>query len=237
MTDWVHTVVIYIIMLSALFTVYATSNVVGSPAKMFDLLREASQLHPIAGNQDGSYLTMKSQEGGFIGLVFVGAGFAAAVDSQLFQKAIAANPANTLGGYLIGGSSWFTIPFCLASTYGLLAAGTEHLPVFPTYPHRMNANEVASGMAMPYGALALMGKGGAIAILLMIFMAVTSAFSSETMATTALLTYDFYQAYLRPNATGKELIRFGHFVVPGFAIFIACLAVAFNHAGFNVSFL
>jgi Na+/proline symporter len=115
-------------MLLALFVVYSTSNVVGSSDRMFDLLRQAATLHPVEGNEDGSYLTMRSPQGSYVGLIFVGAGFGAAVDSQLFQKAIAANPASTLAGYLIGGTSWFTI---LASTYGLLAAATEHLPVLP----------------------------------------------------------------------------------------------------------
>lgn len=73
---------------------------------MWDLLRTAGDLHPVAGNAEGSYLTMRSREGGFVGLIFVGAGFAAAVDSQLFQKAIAADPKATLWGYLIGGTSW-----------------------------------------------------------------------------------------------------------------------------------
>jgi len=237
LTDWVHTVVIYIIMLTSIFTVYATSKVVGSPDKMWELLETAGQMHPVAGNADGSYLTMKSQEGGYIGLVFVGAGFAAAVDSQLFQKAIAADPASTLGGYLLGGSCWFTIPFVLASTYGLTAAATEHLPEFPTYPNRMTAYEVSTGMAMPYAALTVMGKGGGIAVLLMVFMAVTSAMSSETMATAGLLTYDFYQAYINPQATGRQLIRFSHTIVVGFGLVVAAIAVGLNHAGFSVNYL
>jgi len=33
----------------------------------------------------------------------------------------------------------------------------------------MSATEVAEGMAMPYAAVAVMGKGGAIAVLLMAF--------------------------------------------------------------------
>lgn len=33
----------------------------------------------------------------------------------------------------------------------------------------MSAEQVAQGMAMPYGAIAVMGKGGAIAVLLMAF--------------------------------------------------------------------
>ncbi|KAF5615599.1 Na+ solute symporter [Fusarium tjaetaba] len=237
LTDWVHTVVIYIIMIMSLFVVFATSNVVGSSDAMFDLLQNAQKLHPVAGNAEGSYLTMKSVEGGFFGLIILGAGFAGSVDPQLSQKAIAANPGSTLMGYLLGGSAWFTIPFCLATTYGLLAAAVEQLPVFPTYPHPMNAFEVASGMAMPYAALAVMGKGGAMAILLMVFMAVTSALSSETMAVTALMTYDVYQAYINPKATGKQLVRFGHCIVPVFGLFVASVAVGLNHAGFNVSFI
>jgi len=82
-----------------------------------------------------------------------------------------------------------------------------------------------------------MGKGGAFAVLLMVFMAVTSAMSSETVATTALLTYNFYQSYINPKATGKQLLRFSNFVVPGFAVVASSIAVWMNHAGFSVSFL
>lgn len=204
---------------------------------MFDLLTTAGQLHPVEGNAGGSYLTMRSQGGGYIGLIFFGAGFSAAVDSQLFQKAIAADPTKTLGGYLIGGSAWFTVPFVLATTFGLTAAATEHLPSFPTYPNRMNAAEVSYGMAMPYAALAVMGNGGAFAVLLMVFMAVTSAMSSETLATVALFTYDFYQAYINPGATGKQLVAFSHNIIFIFGIFTAAIAVGFNHAGFSVNYL
>lgn len=224
-------------MLMSLFVLYATSNVVGSPGKVWELLREAAVLHPVDGNAEGQYLTMRSQQGGFVGLVFIGAGFAACVDSQLFQKAIACDPRSTSMGYILGGLSWFTIPFVLASTFGLAAAAMEHLPEWPTYPNRMNDYEVASGLAMPYAAIALMGNGGAIAVLLMIFMAVTSAMSSETVATTALVTYNVYQAYIKPSATGKQLLAFSHFVTVGFAIFAASIAVAFNHGGFSVEFL
>jgi Na+/proline symporter len=224
-------------MLATLFVVYTTSPIIGSADSMFDLLKTAAQLHPVDGNAEGSYLTMRSVEGGYVGLIFVGAGFAAAVDSQLFQKAIAADPSNTLMGYLLGGTCWFTVPFVLASTFGLTAAATEHLPSFPTYPNRLSASEVASGMAMPYGAIAVMGKGGAVAVLLMAFMAITSAMSSETVATSAVMTYDFYQAYVNPKASGKQLVSFSHHIVIGFAIIAAGIAAGLNHAGFNVSFI
>lgn len=83
---------------------------------------------------------------------------------------------------MIGGLCWFTIPFVLASTFGLAAAATEHLPSFPTYPERMTSEQVSSGMAMPFAAMALMGNGGAVAVLLMVFMAVTSAVSVSNIS-------------------------------------------------------
>lgn len=229
--------VIYAIMITALFVLYATSDIAGSPGRVWELLKEAAVLHPVAGNAGGEYLTMRSEQGGYVGLVFIGAGFAACVDSQLFQKAIASDPRSTSMGYIIGGLAWFTIPFVLASTFGLAAAALEQLPQWPTYPNRMNAYEVSSGLAMPYAALALMGKGGAVAVLLMIFMAVTSAMSSETVATTALVTYNIFQTYVRPQAHGRRLLAFSHAVTIGFPIFASAIAVAFNHGGFSVGFL
>jgi Na+/proline symporter len=56
-------VVILIILLMFAFTAYATNENLGSPGKVFDLLVEAAQKHPVEGNAGGSYLTMRSKEG------------------------------------------------------------------------------------------------------------------------------------------------------------------------------
>lgn len=45
------------------FTAYATNNNLGSPAKVYDLLVQAAKKNPVPGNAEGSYLTMRSQEG------------------------------------------------------------------------------------------------------------------------------------------------------------------------------
>lgn len=224
-------------MILCLFVAYATSDVIGSPGRMYELLTEAAAMHPVAGNEAGSYITMKSENGAYIGLIFIGAGFAAAVDAQLFQKAIAADPAGTLPGYILGGLCWFTIPFVLASTFGLAAAATEHLPVFPTYPNRMTEAQLTSGLAMPFGAIAIMGNGGAIAVMIMMFMAVTSAMSSETVATVGLVTYDIYKAYINRDATNLQLVRVSQITVLVFGFSVAGIAVGFNHAGFSVNYL
>lgn len=150
--------IIYVIVLTALFTVYANSSLIGSPDKMYDLLRIAAQDVPVPGNSHGEYLTMKSLSGVVFGIVIFTTGWSAAVDVQLFQKAIAANPANTLGGYMLGGLCWFSIPFCLATTFGLVARALQNNSAFPTYPRAMTAAEVNAGLALPFAAQALLGK-------------------------------------------------------------------------------
>lgn len=63
LTDYVHTVMIIIIIFIFAFTAYANSDTVGSPGKVYDLLVEAAKAHPVDDNAEGSYLTMRSQEG------------------------------------------------------------------------------------------------------------------------------------------------------------------------------
>ena len=63
LTDYVHTVALLIIIFVFAFTAYATNDYLGSPGKVYDLLVAAAQKHPVAGNEGGSYLTMRSQEG------------------------------------------------------------------------------------------------------------------------------------------------------------------------------
>jgi hypothetical protein len=63
LTDYVHTVIILVIIFVFAFSAYATNAVAGSPGKIWELLVAASERHPVEGNAGGSYLTMKSREG------------------------------------------------------------------------------------------------------------------------------------------------------------------------------
>lgn len=49
-----------VVILYFMFEVYATNPLIGSPSEMFELLMKAASARPIDGNQDGSYMTMKS---------------------------------------------------------------------------------------------------------------------------------------------------------------------------------
>ncbi|CZR69247.1 uncharacterized protein PAC_19147 [Phialocephala subalpina] len=237
LTEWVHTVIIYVIMLTSMFVMYTTFDEVASPGKMWDLLRDARFIRPVDGNADGDFLTMRSVQGGLVGLIFLGGRFSATVDSQLFQKAIAADPKSTVKGYMLGLLCWFTIPFCISTTYGLGAIALEHTPAWPTYPDPMTAADINNALAMPYVAYAILGKAGVAAVLLMLFQAIASAVSSEIVAVTGLITYDFYRSYINPSATGKQLIWVAHVSVSGFGLVVAAIAVGFCFAGFSVTFI
>jgi Na+/proline symporter len=63
LTDYIHTVILLVIIMVFAFSAYATNEVLGSPKAVYKLLTEAAASHPISGNADGSYLTMRSKEG------------------------------------------------------------------------------------------------------------------------------------------------------------------------------
>lgn len=159
------------------------------------------------------------------------------LDNGYYNKAIAASPVHALPGYIMGGISWFAIPWLCATTMGLAALALEGNSVFPTYPNRMDPADVSAGLVLPYAAVALMGKGGAVATLLMIFMAVTSASSAELIAVSSIFTYDIYQTYFDPGASGRKLIYMSHVMVIGFGLFMAAFSVGLFYAGISMGYL
>ncbi|THX18516.1 Na+/solute symporter [Aureobasidium pullulans] len=237
LTDYIHTIILYFIVLTGLFLAYTTSDLIGSPDTMWELLKEAAVRSPNATNPGGEYLTLRNQDALMYGAVIFCGSFAAMVDVQLFQKAIAARPESTFNGYLIGSMSWFAIPFCLATTFGLVARALENNPVFPTYPNPMTAAEVGAGLVLPYAAYALFGSGGAVAVLLMTFMAATSAFSSDLVCFSSVFTFDIYRTYINPKATGHALIKVGHFAVVSFALLCSLIATGLTFTTVGVNFL
>lgn len=51
---------------------------------------------------------------------------------------------------------------------GLSALVLEKYPVWPTYPNRLAEADVTAGLVLPNAAVALLGKGGAVATLVLI---------------------------------------------------------------------
>ncbi|KAK7701929.1 urea active transporter [Diaporthe eres] len=238
LTDWIHTFILLVIIIIFSLTAYASSDVLGSPGAVYDLLVSAALDHPVDGNKDGSYLTMRSKEGAIFFVINIVGNFGTVfLDNGYYNKAIAASPVHALPGYILGGLSWFAIPWLTATTMGLSALALESNPRFPTYPDRMSEADVSSGLVLPYAAVALLGKGGAVATLLIVFMAVTSATSSELIAVSSIFTYDLYRTYFKPEASGKRLIWMSHCIVVGYAVFIASFSVGLHYAGISMGYL
>lgn len=90
---------------------------------------------------------------------------------------------------MLGGLSWFAVPWAFASCLGLAARALVNnvreqdtffipyvskvivcitKPKFPTYPFPLSASQTSAGLAAPAAATVVMGKGGAVAILLVV---------------------------------------------------------------------
>ena len=69
---------------------------------------------------------------------------------------------------------------------------------------RISSDDVTAGLVLPFAAVRLLGYSGAVCTTLMVFMAVTSAFSAQLIAVSSIVTYDVYQAYINPAAKGKR---------------------------------
>ncbi|CAL5872962.1 uncharacterized protein PFLUO_LOCUS7231 [Penicillium psychrofluorescens] len=215
-TDYMHTVVILVVIFLFAFSAYATNANLGSPGKMYDALVSAAKRHPVEGNAEGSYLTMRSKEGGIFWVINL--------------IAIAASPVHAFPGYVIGGLCWFAIPWLCASTMGISALALEGT-------QRISPDDVTAGLVLPFAAVKLLGYSGAVATTLMIFMAVTSAFSAQLIAVSSIVTYDIYQAYIEPAAKGKKLVWISHMSCIVYSIIMAGFATGLAYAGIGMGYL
>ncbi|KAF9875441.1 urea transporter [Colletotrichum karsti] len=237
-TDYINGLVIIVIIFVFAFAVYSTNEILGSPGRVWEILTELAAERPQAGNAGGSYLTMRSQGGveffiinlcGNFGTVFL--------DNGYYNKAIAASPVDALPGYVMGGVSWFAVPWLTATTMGLAGLALERYDIWPSYPNRMASADVDAGLVLPTVAVALLGKGGAVATLILAFMAIMSTYSSELIAVSSICTYDIYKTYFNPSATGKQLMRINYIGMGVFALVMAGLATGFNYIGISMGYL
>lgn len=227
--DYMHTIIIFVVILTFVGTVYFVSPVTGGVEGMFEKLTEAAAINPVEGNAAGAYLTMASLGGLIFGIINIVGNFGTVfVDQAYWQRAIAARPQSTVKGFLLGGACWFAIPFTLATTMGLtaVALGVDLTP-----------EEVQLGLTVPAAASVLMGEVGAVLVLTMLFMAVTSAGSAELIAVSSLVTYDVYRTYKNPKASGQKLLKVSRYTIIGFGIGMGGLAVILLSMGLSLGFV
>jgi SSS family transporter len=232
--DYTHTTVLFSIILTFAFTVYATSPKIGSPSKMHELLTAAAASRPVSGNAHGSYITMRSKDGLIFGVINVVGNFATVFQDQAYwQRAIASQPASTVKAYLLGGLAWFAIPFTLATTLGLAAVALTGDPSMRT----LTPADVSAGLPAAAAATALLGKAGAAILLVLLFLAVTSATSAELIAVSSILTYDVYKKYINPHATEAQVLKVSHAMVAFFALCMGLAGLIFFYIGISMGWL
>ncbi|CAM1510758.1 Fc.00g082710.m01.CDS01 [Cosmosporella sp. VM-42] len=215
LTDYIHTFTI-LILCCYLTAKVLSSEHVGSIGGLYDLVLAAQEQHTVDGNYQGSLLTMTSQQGIFFAIILLVSNFGAVImDTGYFLKAFAASPGAVVPGYVVGGISYFSVPWAL----GTIA---------------MTSAEVTNGLALPYVAVAVAGKGGAVAVLLMTFMAVTSTLSAQIIAVSSILTFDIYRVYFNNSADNKQLIRWGHLGVVLFGVVAAAFTAMFHYVGIDM---
>lgn len=157
------------------------------------------------------------------------------MDTGFWQKGFSADVAAAVPGYILGGIASFSVPWAFGTIVGLAALALEKTPSWPTYPNPMSPEEVSAGLVLPYVAQTVAGKGGAAAILLVIFMSCTSIASAQMIATSSIISFDIYGQYINPKPTDKELIRWSHFGVIFTSLFISSLATAFHRGGVDMT--
>jgi SSS family transporter len=248
--DYTHTTVLFAIILTFVFTVYATSGYIGSISRMHYLLSEVSQISPVVGNAGGSYLTLRSENGLIFGVINLIGNFATVFQDQAYwQRAIASRPSTTVKAYLIGGLAWFAIPFVFSTTLGLSAVAFSAVPAansssqdplsgsFIPLLAPLSQDAISEGLPASLAAATLLGKSGAAALLIVLFLAVTSATSAELIAVSSILTYDVYVRYINPKATEQQILRMSHAGVVIFALVMGIAGVIFYYIGVSMGWL
>merc|ERR1739844_666820 len=184
---------------------------------------------PVSGNNSGSYLTMLSADGLMFGVINIIGNFGTVfVDQSYWQSAIAAKPTSAAKGYLLGGICWFAIPFSLATSLGL-ASTALMLPI--------TAGEAGSGLVPPAVATHLLGQTGSALILTMLFMAIVSTGSAESIAVSSLVAYDIYREYINPEATGKQIMWVSRVVIVVFGLIMGAFSILLHEIGLNLGWV
>ena len=101
----------------------------------------------------------------------------------------------------------------------------------------INADEAGSGLVPPAVATELLGDVGAILVLIMLFMAIVSTGSAESIAVSSLVAYDIYRHYMNPEATGEQILMVSRIVIVVFGLFMGVFSIVLYEIGLNLGWV
>lgn len=227
--EYINAGFIFVVVLVFASAIYFWSPDIGGISGMYEKITEAAILNPVEGNIAGSFLTLASLGALMFGIINIVGNFGTVfVDQSYWQRAIAARPKAATGGFIIGGLAWFAIPFALATTLGLAAVATGIT---------LTEDQVGQGLVAPTTAANIMGDLGAILILTVVFTAVTAAGSSQLISVSSLVTYDVFRTYIKPSATGRQLIRASRYTILVFGMGMGLLASLLFQLGVSLQYV
>ena len=221
-SSYVQAVMVNVFMVVFVIYIFFISPDIGGVDKMYDRLTSiASQSEQdcidfgydpstqtcggVSGNYQSSYMTIRSLGGLFFGVINVIGNFGAVfVDQTYWQIAISARKDICYQAFIIGGLMWFAIPFCLGSAMGLANVALQ----LPT-----NFVEAIEGLVPICTVDSIMGKAGSSILLIQLFMAVSSAGSSELSAIASIFVYDIYRTYLNTRANSAHIKYYSRFCI------------------------
>ncbi|KXT06341.1 hypothetical protein AC578_9147 [Pseudocercospora eumusae] len=233
LTDFLHTAIALSIMIYLTLKVL-TNEHVGGLGGLYDKLRANEDRVHVEGNYMGSLLTFKSYKAAIFGVVLKVCNLAlVTMDTAFWQKSFASDVRSTVPGYDLASAAIIAVPWGIGTVIGLSARAIENTPVFVTYPEVMTAAQINSGLVMPYVIKSLFGGSAVIAILVLIFMDITSTVSSSLIAVSSIVSFDFYRTYVNRDATDRQILTVSHAGVIGYGFVIAGWTLAMNYAGAN----
>lgn len=236
-TDWAHSVALLIICLYLILSAL-TSDAVGSIDNLYRLVQRASAVSPIAGNTDGSYLTMSSRNALAFGTLHtLGNAGLVLLDSSYWQKGFSADVTAAAPGYILGGILYFAIPWALGTVMGSVGVGLAFTdsPYWPVKGRMLSDAENANGLILPYAGLATVGTPGAVAVVIVIFLAVTSTTSAQVVAVSSIFSSDVYHTYINPKASERSIINVARAACVGFALIGSAVSVGLFYAGLSLT--
>ena len=101
----------------------------------------------------------------------------------------------------------------------------------------ITASEAGSGLVPPAVATELLGEAGSALILIMLFMAIVSTGSAESIAVSSLIAYDIYRQYFNPEATGEQILFVSRVVIVVFGLFMGCFSIILFEIGLNLGWV
>lgn len=237
LTDFVHTLILLLV-LCYINTSVLVSEQIGGLSGLYNLLVEHDGDRYIEGNYQGSLLTGKSQGALFFGLILTAGNFGLTVlDSSFWQKTFSADVRSTVPAYLLASFLIFANVWPLGAILGGASIVLENTESFPTYPRPMSQFEIDSGYVLPYVLKTVLGNGGVGAILLVIYLAVTSTVSAQMVSVSSIISFDIYKKYINPRAKNDTMIKISHFGVVFFGLFSAGFSVMLHYVGISMTWL